>query len=204
MLSAGFATVTLLKSRLLPEAATDDTDHDKTLAALGKSVAASFDRHCNRSFARAVNAVDVFSARGSGWVLRRYPVEEIASVQLRSADNSLEDIDDSTWIVDELSGLLETESIAGHRMQRVVITYTGGYWLNPGNGTAKPAEATELEPDILEAWITQCQHAAESRGLFSAVSLRAQKDENEPRTTDLALLESVVAVLAPYRRFAGE
>ena len=204
MLSAGFSTVTWLKSRLLPTAATDDTDHDDTIAALGRSVAGQFDRFCGRDFARAAGATDTFNARATAWVLTRYPVEEIASVVVRAPGGGSIELDAGEWQIDEVSGVLETVSIAGSRLDKIVITYTGGYWPDPRDGTVMPAEANALPADVLEAWVAQCQHEAESRGLFNAVSLRAQKDESEPRTAALGLLDHVAEILNPHRRFGGE
>lgn len=203
-LKAGYSNVAYLKSRLMPEAATDDTDHDADLAALGKSVAGKFDRFCGRGFTRQ-DAVDQFSARASAWVLTRYPVEAIESVEVRKPDGSLEEIETDEWTIWENSGLLETRAIPSRdRLDQLVITYTGGYWLDPRDGTTKPAEANALPDELLEAWVLQCQHEAESRGLFGAKSFRKQKDEGAPKTATLGLLDGVIEVLNPYRRFGGE
>lgn len=204
MLSAGFSTTTYLRSRLMPEEASGESEWDAAVAALGKSVAAKFDRHCNRGFARVVNQIDKFSARAAAWVLTRFPVEAIATVELVDPDGAAEAIAEGDWWVDEKPGLLETETIAGTARQKIRITYTGGYWLDPRDGTAMPADATPLPDDVLEAWVLQCQHEAESRGLFHAVSFRAQKDEAAPGTADAGLLEAVTETLRPHRRFAGE
>lgn len=204
MLSAGFTTTTYLKSRLLPSAAADNTDWDEAIATLGKSVAGKFDRFCNRRFARSLGTSDTFSARGSSWVLACYPVESIDSVVLRDRDGSTEEIDADAWSVDESCGLLETDYLAGSKSQKLRVTYTGGYWLDPRDGTAMPADSNALPDDILAAWILQCQHEAESQGLFHAVALRSQSEENAPRTATVALLDAVKETLNPFRRFAGE
>jgi hypothetical protein len=204
MLSAGFATVTYLKSRLMPDAAADETEWDMTIAALGKSVAGKFDRFCNRTFARTEGKQDTFTARGSAWVLSCYPVEAIDSVILKDRDGSTSEIDAGEWSVDETCGLLETNSIAGARTQKVVVTYDGGYWLDPRDGSAMPAESNALPADVLEAWVLQCQHEAENRGVFHAVSMRSQSEGETPKTADLTLLAAVKETLNPFRRFAGE
>jgi hypothetical protein len=203
MLSAGFANLTYLKSRLMPDAATEDTEWDIDLAALGKSVAGKFDRHCARRFVRDSDAVDVFAARGSAWVLQNYPVEAIASVAVVDADGQSNEIDEGNWMLDEESGLLETMSLAGGKTQRLRVTYAGGYWLDPRDGSEMPEGATALPDDLLELWVLQCQHEAESRGVLGAKSFRKQKDEAAPKTVDAGLLEGVVEALATYRRFGG-
>lgn len=204
MLSAGFATTTYLRSRLMPSEASGESEWDAAVAALGQSVAAMFDRYCNRSFARAENAIEKFSARAAAWTLSRFPVEEIDTVELLDPDGTTDPLAADDWWLDEKSGLLETETIAGTARQKIRITYTGGYWLDPRDGTAKPADATALPADVLEAWVTQCQHEAESRGLFQAVSFRRQAEESAPQTVNAGLLDGVAAVLRPHRRFAGE
>jgi hypothetical protein len=203
MLSAGFATTTYLRSRLMPDEASGETEWDAAVAALGNSVAAKFDRHCNRAFARAVNHVDRFSARAAAWVLTRFPVETITTVELLDADGTAEPIAAGDWWIDGAPGLLETDFIAGNERQKIRIVYTGGYWLDPRDGTVMPVGATPLPADVLEAWVLQCQHDAETRGLFHAVSFRRQADESAPKTIDAGLLEATIQTLRPFRRFAG-
>jgi hypothetical protein len=204
MLSAGFATTTYLKSRLLPSAAAGDSDWDEAVAALGKSVAAKFDRHCNRGFERIAGQVDIFGAAATAWVLSRYPVETVDTVRTRDTLDAYATITPGNWWIDKPSGLLETMSDAGNRYEKLVVTYTGGFWLDPRDGTTLPASATALPDDLLEAWVLQCQHEAESRGLFGSVSFRAQKDASAPKTGNAGLLEAVTEVLRPFRRFSGE
>jgi hypothetical protein len=204
MLSAGFTTTTYLKSRLLPSAAAGDTDWDDAVAALGKGVAAKFDRHCNRGFERVVGQLDVFSARASAWTLSRYPVETVTLVRTRDTLDAYSAITAGDWWIDKTAGLLETRSTAGTPYEKLVVTYTGGYWLDPRDGTTLPSGATALPDDVLEAWVLQCQHEAESRGLFGSVSFRSQKDAASPKTTASGLLESTAEALRPHRRFAGE
>lgn len=192
-----------LKSRLMPDAATEDTEWDAAVEALGKSVAAKFDRHCNRAFARAVDAVDTFSARAAAWVLRRYPVESLGSVAITAAGQSPEAVASYLYI-DHASGLLAADTLLGTAREKLQVTYTGGYWLDPRDGTEMPEGATALPDDVLEEWVLQCQHEAEARGLFGAVSFRKQKDEAAPKTVDSGLLEGVAETLRPYRRYAGE
>jgi hypothetical protein len=204
MLSAGFATTTYLKSRLLPSAAAGDTDWDDAVAGLGKSVAAKFDGHCNRGFERVVDQVDTFAARATAWTLYRLPVESVSLVRTRDTLDAYSAITAGDWWIDKKAGLLETRSLAGTQYEKLVVTYTGGFWLDPRDGTDMPAGATALPDDVLEAWVLQCQHEAESRGLFGSVSFRAQKDASSPKTGNAGLLEATVETLRPFRRFGGE
>lgn len=204
MLSAGFATTLYLRSRLMPEEASGETEWDAAVAALGKSVAAKFDRHANRGFARVEGEINVFSARATAWTLKRYPVETVSQVRTRDTMDAYTTIAAGEWWIDKAAGLLETRSTAGSQSDKLVVAYTGGYWLDPRDGTVMPVGATPLPDDLLEAWVLQCQHEAEARGLFHAVSFRTQKDESSPKTIDTGLLEASIQTLRPYRRFAGE
>lgn len=204
MLSAGFATTLYLRSRLMPEEASGETEWDAAVAALGKSVAAKFDRHANRGFARVEGEINVFSARATAWTLKRYPVETVSQVRTRDTMDAYTTIAAGEWWIDKEAGLLETRSTAGSQSDKLVVAYTGGYWLDPRDSSAMPVGATPLPDDLLEAWVLQCQHEAESRGLFHAVSFRTQKDESSPKTVDAGLLPAVTEVLRPFRRFAGE
>lgn len=204
MLSAGYATTTYLKFRLMPTEAAGDTDWDDAVAAIGLSVAAKFDRHCNRGFERIAGEIDIYSARATAWTLRRFPVEEVTLVRTRGTDDAYSAIAAGDWWIDATAGLLETRSLAGTQYEKLVVTYTGGYWLDPRDATAMPAGATALPDDLLEAWVLQCQHEAESRGLFQAVSFRSQKDQGAPKTNAAGMLDAVTEALRPYRRFSGE
>ena len=205
MLSAGLATTLYLRTRLMPDEAAAETEWDAAVAALGNGVLGKFDRHANRLFSRAVGTVDQFSARASAWVLRRLPVESVASVALRDPSGALSPIAAGDYWLDRSAGLIESDVTTSDRRQQIEITYTGGYWLDPRNGSAMPAGATPLPDDLLEAYVLQAQHEAEARGLFHAVSFRSQKDAASPKTADAgALLPSVIDVLRPYRRYAGD
>ncbi len=202
MLNAGFTTLETLKSRLLPEAARIDTTYDSALSQLGLAIARRFEAHCARKFDRLVDAVDEFSAWTMAVVLRRYPVEEITTIQLRGYTGALENCE-ADYSKDESCGLIDFHIPPGTRQDRLVITYTGGYWLDAEDGVAMPAGATPLPEDLLELWIAEVQLHAEARGTFEAVGLRAQKDADKAKLTN-GLSEDAVDGLRSYRRFSGE
>lgn len=203
LLTAGYSNVAYLKSRLMPGEATDDTDADADLAALGKSVAGKFDKFCGRSLTRQ-DQVDHFTARATAWVLTRYPVEAVEKVELLGTDRSLKEIETDAWSIWEDSGVLETDAIPGGKRDQLVVTYTGGYWLDPRDGTALPAEANALPDEILEAWVQQCQYEVKCLGSLGAKSYRKEKGDGSPAVVNLKLLDGVKEVLNPYRRIGGE
>lgn len=201
MLSGGLSTLIYLKSRILPAAATTETTWDAALGKLGLSIATRMEGAINRKLDRAVGAVDEFTAWTLGVTLRRYPVETIATVQVRTADGTLAAATDHT--TDLAAGLLEFVTVPGSRDERLVVTYTGGYWLDPLTGATLPAGATALPDDLLELWVAEVQAHAESRGLFSEVGLRPAKSSEKQKLLG-GLTEGTVDGLRPYRRFSGE
>ena len=202
MLNAGFTTLDTLKNRILPEAARFDTEYDSALSDLGLSIAKRIENHCNRKFARNTAAVDEFSAWNLSLTLKQYPVESITSVQLRDVDGTLTTID-VDYSLDEACGLLDFDAVPGNKQQRLVVTYSGGYWLDPDDGTAMPAGAEALPYDIREIWLAEVQRHAEARGTFEAVGLRAQTDGDKAVRIS-GLSSDTIETLRTYRRFSGE
>lgn len=202
MLNAGFLTLDALKSRLLPEAARIDTTYDSALSKLGLAIARRMEMHCNRRFSRSAAVADEFSAYNLSVVLSRYPVEAITTCQLRDTDGTLSTCE-TIYSMDPACGLVDFFGIPGCRSQRLVITYTGGYWLDPEDGSALPTGAEALPDDILEAFIAEVQAHAEARNLFDAGGLRSS-DAAAKAVKPGALTEATTDTLRPYLRFSGE
>lgn len=198
MLDAGFTTLTYLKSRILPAGAADELDWDDALAKLGLAVAHKFNNHCNRIFQRVEDQADEFSALNLAIVLRAFPVEEITTLQIRSFTGTLTDFTGG-YQLDQRAGLIQFRGAPGERTERLVVTYTGGHWLD--DGTAQPAGTTALPADILEASIIQAQTWAEARNLFGTISL--DKDRKISPSA-LHLTADIAAILEPHRRYSGE
>jgi len=201
MLDAGFSTLDYLKSRILPDAGIEETQWDTALGKLGLSIAARMQAHTARRFERGTAHVDEFSAWNLSVTLKSYPVETIASVQIRETDGTLTTQAASTYALDKGAGLLTFYTVPGTRLERIVVTYAGGFWLDPLTGATLPTGATALPDDLLETWISEIQIEAEARNLFGAIALR--KDFNKSKTRS-GLDESTVEALRPYRRFSGE
>jgi hypothetical protein len=199
MLDAGFTPLFHLKSRILPEAGVDDTQWDAALSALGRSVARRFEAHCNRHLERHTAASEIYSARTLAVSLKAYPVITLTSVQLRAADGTLATVA-ATYQLDKGCGLLDFSTPPGSAAERLLLTYDGGYWLDPMDGTTTlPTGATALPEDILELWLAEVQTQAEARELFGSVALR-----KEGKTPPAGLSAATTEGLRPYRRFSGE
>lgn len=196
------STLQYLKSRILPAASVEDTTWDDALLGLGAAVMRRMESHCARFFSRAVGAVDEFSAANKAFCLLHFPVETVTKIELKANSTTLATCDANGYSWDPKSGLVEFLWVPGVSGQRLAITYTGGYWIDPLDGTAMPTGATALPDDLLETWVAEVQLQAEARGLFEAAGLRSPKDAAKaPRA---GLSDSAIAALSPYRRFSGE
>jgi hypothetical protein len=198
MLEAGFGTLDYLKTRILPVGADENTDWDGALTKLGLGVAGRFNAFCNRVLQRVVDQVDEFNASTTAIVLRAYPVEEIETTQIRSFTGALDEFSGG-YQLDQRAGMMLFRSAPGDGTERIVVTYTGGFWLNDGD--EMPEGSTPLPDEILEAWVMQCQAWAEARNLFGTISL---DKERKAQPSALQLMKDVEAILEPYRRFGGE
>lgn len=200
MLDAGLGTLYTLKSRILPTGASDSYDWDASLSALGMAVAARMQSACNRLLARAESQADEFCAATTAITLSAYPVEGITSIKLRDTDGTLTDFA-GDYQLDQRSGLISFSTPPGSRGLRLVITYSGGYWL--ADGDSQPAGSTALPDDLHEAWIMQCQAWAEARNLFGTISLSGMESKQD-KPSPVRLTEDVTAILNSHRRFSGE
>lgn len=202
MLDAGFTSLEFLKSMILPAAMREETDYDVQLAAIGLGVAGRINRHTSRSLERAEDVEEEFDALAFAWVLSRYPVEEVSGIVVNDTDGSTSPLSAGDWKLSKRSGLIEITGSAGTRMESVVVTYTGGYWLD--DGQAMPNGATPLPDDIRQAFLMQVQATCEHRELFRTIALRKEdRTDTEAKIGELKLIDEVVETLRPYRRFAG-
>jgi hypothetical protein len=199
MLAAGFSSLAYLKSRLLPSAGVEEDVWDLAATRLGLSVAMQFQRFCNRDFARLQGAVDEFSARVLSVTLRRYPVEAITSLDTRVFTGAVTDFT-GDYSPSFSSGLINFATPPGAETERLIVTYTGGFWLDPMDGTAQPSGSTALPADLLELWVAEVQAQAEMREIFGSVALRK---EPKKQITAEGLTAATVEGLRPYRRFSG-
>lgn len=168
MSNLGLGNLIELKRRLLPATMLTQTTYDATITQIGRGVAGSFDAFCNRHFERVAGAVDQFSADRIHWVLRRFPVETITTVETR------DDIA-AGWIVQTTNDVIETNDLEagiikfgntqGTDLSEVRVTYTGGYWFDDSEAEtgSLPAGATAVPYDVKEAWFLQCAHVWDTR-----------------------------------------
>jgi hypothetical protein len=192
-----------VKARL--EILATDVSHDDLLTRAIEAVSARFDRECNRTLARTVDAKQEFGPGDTEVIARFYPVESVSKFELKCDEAG-------GWV--EQAGVnyvlrvgcvislgtplsfVPRVSWAGPQVARV--TYTGGYVMPgtaPGVGeTALPADLETAAVEQVAAWF---QHKDKlglirhwpSGGTYMVFS-------------QLPLLPEVSAMIRPYRRWS--
>lgn len=214
-MNSGFSNLTTLKAALLPDALRADTQFDAVIAAIGLGVAESFDRFCNRRFARLEDAEEIFDCNRTYCSLARYPVEEITKAETR-------DTVDGGWIeqtisnvvtqISEASGLVEFGATLGSNLSRVRLTYTGGYFWVTTEPTDEdhdedviPVTGFALPADLFDAWLEQCQYLFTERDAMGQQGIKKQGKEGTGawKFAEIGLLKHVSDVLNKYTRFAA-
>ncbi len=150
-----------LKRRLLPATLLTQTTYDETITAIGRGVAGLMDKKCNRKFARSTAAQDQFSADRLSYVVERFPVESITTIEIRDNIDAGWVTQDSSLILnrDDAAGLIHFGTIIASHLAQVRLTYSGGYWYDTAEteDTALPSGATRVPYDVKEAWYLQCE-----------------------------------------------
>ncbi len=191
-----------VKARL--EIAPADTTKDDLLTRAIEAVGAKFDRECNRTLARTVDATQEFPATDSEVIARYYPVESVAKFELKTTE--LEGWVEQTGVdyvirhacvisLSEWLSVVPGESFMGWGLARV--TYTGGYVLpgaTPGAGqTALPSDLESAAVEQVAVWYQQ----RDKLGLFR----HWPSSGTYLVLSQLPLLPQVSAMLRPHRRW---
>jgi len=169
-MNAGFGSLTVLKAQLLAEVLRADTAYDAALLAIGQGVVAKFENAADRKFARVVGYAEALPADRVNFLLERFPLESISTIELKLDEATgwvAQTITDFVRTIDLKNGLviLPDTADAGPYWGQVRFTYTGGYWFDETEeGTdSLPSGATALPADLTLAWILQC------RAVWSAI-----------------------------------
>ena len=213
-MNCGLGNLDTLRTYLLQSGFTQPELFDDLLPILGKGVAGAMQRYCNRDFQRSTSAVDEFAADRSYYILRRYPVESITSLELRETYDGAWTAQTLTDVLTQLatySGLVEFGGQLDLGTTRARITYTGGYHfetLEPadvGYPTALPSGATALPDDLRLAWLVQCNAWFIKRDKLNLVQLAGASPDAAATVAALAgrdLEPEVKTMLKPFVRYA--
>ena len=204
-MNAGLGSLMNVKTGVLPEATRARDSWDEPLLQIAQGVASLFDRYCNRTLARTVDAV--YETPGGVYAisLPAYPVEGDIVVETRRAgETTWEDISESIEQVFPHSGLVEFSSIIGTRRDLLRVTYTGGFWFS----TAEPGDAGQVMPDgakalpvaVQSAWHLQIQAVLERNGILKKGAVKSDEDIDKLELMELDLVKQVKRTLDTFIR----
>lgn len=200
MALVGYRNLAWLKARLLPADMGDESDYDADISNIGLAVAAHFDRYTGRDLVRAVDESFECSAGVPSLVVSRYPIEAVTSAVLISGGGQS---DISGAILNTLSkaGVIDFGGTIGTVHDKIRIGITGGFWCDDDD--EKPAGATALPAEILNAWVQQCRAICEAENTFRAKGAeRPDKKTAGPVSLEnLTLLPGVKSILHLHMRF---
>jgi hypothetical protein len=137
-----------------------EVKYDALLTQAIEGVSARFDRECNRTLARTINALQEFAADKTEIGLSTFPLESVSKFELkgRESDGWVE----QTEVEYLVRGgcVLSLAQALGSWREQGRLTYTGGYVL-PG---APPGPGqTALPKDLEQAAIEQVAHWFQNR-----------------------------------------
>jgi hypothetical protein len=182
-----------------------DTSQDELLTRAIEAVSARFDRECNRTLGRTVDATQEFGPGDTEIIARCYPIETVSKFELKG--DEAEGWTEQTGVKYVLRGgcvislsarlsFVPQVSWAGPQLARV--TYTGGYVMPgtaPGAGqTALPADLESAAVEQVAAWFQQRDKLGLFRHWPSAGTYIV--------LSQLPLLPQVSAMIRPYRRWS--
>lgn len=197
-----------LKAHLLAGTMASDTRFDPVILDIGRAVAGLFDAATNRELAYQVDAEILFTGDRSHYVLPRYPVASIKSVQMRFYDSQpWQDITGQPLRTNPSSGLVHFGGVLGTEALQVRMVWTGGYWFNTSDGEdgpeVKPEGATELPMDLRGAFQIQCRTVWQSLDKLGTDILKTGSSSQfvSGSISSLDLAPMVKQVLNEYVRY---
>jgi hypothetical protein len=213
-MNAGFSNLDTLKHQLLGGQLKSETQFDVLLKGIGLGMARMIESACNRRFQRTVGQVDILRADQVHFLLSRYPVESVASIDTKvtEADGwTAQTVNEFVQTIDLAAGIIYLPEGAdvGLYHGQVRITYTGGYWwqtLEPkeagyvqDEATGAPAGAALIPDDLRAAWLLQCQEVWNKRDKLGLGI--ADKPDEQGKLSELRLVPLVKEMLKEYIRF---
>lgn len=188
----------------------DDAD-DVILNLLIGWVGARFERHCGRNFDRVAGDTQEFDGDATELLVNRSPIESVSAWHLKDneTDGWVAETTTPDYLIRAASNgvkcVVSLNGIAlGSALQRLRITYTGGYVLP---GTTPGAGQTALPADIEAAAVEQCAHWYQRRHQLGLQSVSGEGGSvsalGQSGVTPLDLLPAVLNTLAGYRRLVA-
>lgn len=165
-MNCGFSNLDTLKKHLLAGTMKADVRFNDVISALGLGTVGLFEQTTNRKYQRTVGDQAIYPADRAEFILPRYPIESIATVELKLSETD-------GWVlqptairtIDSQSGIVNCgDRDLGPYYGQVRFTYTGGFWwetLEPDDAaypSALPIGANPVPNELYQAWLLQCRY----------------------------------------------
>ncbi len=182
-----------------------DTTQDDLLTRAIEAVSARFDRECNRTLARTVDATQEFPAAGTEIIARCYPIETVTRLEVKTTETEgwLEQTGTDylvreACIISLRAPLSFVPQVSAMNPGLGRVTYTGGYVMpgtTPAEGqTALPADLESAAVEQVAAWYQQRDKLGLIRHWPSGGTYLV--------LNQLPLLVQVSAMIRRYRRWS--
>jgi hypothetical protein len=180
-----------------------DVSQDELLTRAIEAVSARFDRECNRTMARTVDATQEFGAGEAEIIAKCYPVEVVTKFELKTSEgDGWVEQTGADYIVRQGCVISLSEPLAGLGRAAEAwlgrVTYTGGYVVPgtaPGAGQATlPADLESAAVEQVACWFQQRDKLGLIRHWPSGGTYMV--------FSQLPLLPQVSATIRPYRRWS--
>jgi hypothetical protein len=210
-MNCGFSNFDTLKKHLLAgSSASPSLRFDTTIKLIGIGMAAAIENFCGgRKFFRVANVQEVYPADRCQWVAQRYPIESVASVEIKETETEGFVLQTPSPIVtvDNAAGIINFNdwADAGAPTSQVRFTLTGGYWweiTEPDDvdyPTGMPDGATPLPDDLKLAWLMQCEVIWSKRDKLGLGLV--EKPEEQSKLSTLELSPLVKQMLGQFVRY---
>jgi hypothetical protein len=186
------------------EILSSDTTHDDFLTRAIGAVSARFDRECNRTLARTVDATQEFAAMDTEIIARCYPIETVSKFELKTSEaEGWVEQTDRQYIVRQ--GCVISLNAPLSFIPRVSftstgvgrVTYAGGYVVP---GTEPEPGQTALPEDLESAVVEQVACWFQQRDKLGLIR-HWPSGGTYLVFTQLPLLPQVTASLRPHHRW---
>jgi len=204
-MNAGLTNLETLKRHLLAETLVRERKFDAAIAAIGLSVAGLFDAYTNRKLAYLAGAEIIFTGERSHFVLPRYPLVSVTSVESRTSDaDAWQAATGEPSVTHPSSGIIRFSGVLGTELLQVRVIWTGGYWCDTQEPDAEdpsvqPAGSTLLPDDLKGAFLLQCESIWGQRDKLGTGMLDKPSEKGAIASLELAPL--VKAMLQGYIRY---
>lgn len=210
-MNCGFSNFDTLKKNLLAgSSAKNDTRFDAPIKMIGLGMAAAIENFCGgRKFFRSANVQEIYPADRCAWIVTRYPIESIASVEIKTSETDGFVLQTSSPIVtvDNAAGIINFANYAdaGAPTSQVRFTFTGGYWWETAEPddesypSAQPEGSNALPEDLRLAWLLQCEVVWSKRDKLGMGLVADPDDKSKISTLELSPL--VKQMLGQFVRY---